>query len=136
MADTTVALRWDGEGQRYTGGVAGGPGIVLDGSGAAGPSPMAALALGVAGCMAIDVQDIAQKMRLPLTGLDVTVEGDRRAEPPRRFTALRLKYTVSGVAAADEDKIWRAIELSREKYCSVIHSMRDDIDLTIELELR
>lgn len=136
MADTSVVLRWNGEGQQYVGGAEGGPEVVLDGRGSTGPSPMAALALAVAGCMAIDVQDIAQKMRLPLTGLEVTVEGDRRPDPPRRFTALRLKYVVTGVDEADEDKIRRAIDLSRDKYCSVLHSIREDVDIAIELELR
>jgi putative redox protein len=64
------------------------------------------------------------------------VDADRRPEPPRRYTAIRLRYMVGGVAAADEAKVWRAIELSRDRYCSVMHSLRDDIDVAIELELR
>jgi putative redox protein len=64
------------------------------------------------------------------------VEGDRRAEPPRRYTAIRLRYIVTGVAAADESKVWRAIHLSRDTYCSVLHSLREDIEVGIDLELR
>lgn len=135
MADTEVVLRWEGEGQRYRGGAPGGPELVLDSAGVAGPSPVTALALSLAGCMAIDVLDIAQKMRVPVTALELSVDGDRRAEPPRRLTALRLTYRLQGVAAADADKIQRAIDLSREKYCSVLHSLREDIRIDIDLEM-
>jgi putative redox protein len=136
MADVTVELAWAGAGMRFSGGRTGGPAIVMDGDGADGPSPMVALLLGLAGCMAADVVDIATKMRLPLATLEVVADADRRPEPPRRYTAIRLRYIVGGVAAADEAKVWRAIELSRERYCSVMHSLRDDIDVAIELELR
>jgi putative redox protein len=135
-ADLTVRLEWQGEGQQFRGGAAGGPEVVIDGVGAAGPSPVVSLGLGLGGCMGADVLDIAQKMRLPVTSLEVLVEADRRAEPPRRLTAVRLRFVVGGVSASDEEKLWRAIELSRERYCSVWHSLRDDIDLGLELELR
>jgi putative redox protein len=136
MADVTVALRWAGEGMKFRGGRVGGPEVNLDGDGAEGPSPMTALLLGLAGCMAADVVLIAGKMRLPVETIEVVVEGDRRPEPPRRYTAIRLKYIVTGVAAADEARVWRAIELSRDTYCSVLHSLREDTAVSIDLELR
>lgn len=136
MADLTVRLEWQGVGEQFRGGTDGGPEVVVDGANAAGPSPVVALVLGVGGCMAADVLDITQKMRVPITRLSVAVEADRRAEPPRRVTRLLLKFVVSGPAAADEPKVWRAIDLSRDKYCSVWHSLRQDIDLDIALELK
>jgi putative redox protein len=136
VATSQVWLRWSGESQRYEGGRVGGPAIVVDSDGIAGPSPTTTLLLGLAGCMAVDVVDITAKMRVPLTALDVEVEGERRAEPPRRFTAIRLKYIVAGVPEADEPKVWRAIDLSRDRYCSVWHTLREDIEFTITLELR
>jgi putative redox protein len=113
----------------------GGPEILIDSDGAAGPSPTVSLALALAGCMAVDVLDIAHKMRVPISGLSVIVAADRKADPPRRFTALRQKFITAGVAAADEAKVMRAIDLSREKYCSVLHSLREDIEMSFELEL-
>jgi putative redox protein len=136
MADVAVALRWAGADMKFRGGRVDGPEMVMDGDGADGPSPMAALLLSLAGCMAADVVLIGGRMRLPMTGLEVIVDADRRAEPPRRYTAIRLHYIVTGVPAADEAKVWRAIDLSRETYCSVWHSLRDDIDISIDLELR
>jgi putative redox protein len=136
MADLTTALRWTGEALQFRGGQVGGPEVLVDGSAESGPSPVAALLLAVGGCMAADVVDISTRMRLPLTAVAVVVEADRRPEPPRRLTAVRMKFQVSGVTAADEPKVRRAIDLSRETYCSVLHSLRDDIQVAIELELR
>lgn len=97
---------------------------------------MAVLLLSLAGCMGADILDIGLKMRLPITGLEIGIEGDRRPEPPRRFTAIRMTCTVSGVAGSDRAKVQRAVDLSRDTYCSVMHSLREDIEVSIELELR
>jgi putative redox protein len=135
VADMTVSLAWTGEALRFRGGAVDGPEVVVDGGNTEGPSPVAALLLGVGGCMAADIVDIATKMRVPMTSIRVVLEGDRRAEPPRRFTAIRMKFVVGGVAAADEPKLQRAIDMSRDTYCSVLHSLRDDIAIDIDLEM-
>lgn len=131
MAAMNVTLRWTGEALRFEGGGAG-SWVSIDGNAEAGPSPMQAVLLGFAGCMAADVIEILGKMRVPLAGLSVRVEGERAPEPPRRFTAIRLVYEVEGVPPEGEDKLARAIELSKEKYCSVLHSLRPDIAFQIE----
>jgi putative redox protein len=107
--------------------------IVIDGDGAAGPSPMQLAAFGVAGCMAIDVVSILQKGRHPLTGLRVSFSGDRAPEPPRRFTSLTLTFHVTG--AVPPEAIERAIALSREKYCSVWQTFRQDIAFTATFDV-
>jgi len=95
---------------------------------------MDALLMGVAGCMAIDVLMIAGKSRVPIEALEVFAEGDRAESEPKRYTAIRLVYRIAGPSEADEPKIQRAIDLSREKYCSVLHSIRGDIDVDIRFE--
>jgi putative redox protein len=107
--------------------------IVIDGDGAAGPSPMQLAAFGLAGCMGADVVSILQKGRHPLTGLRVSFSGERAEEPPRRYLRITLHFHVSG--AVPLEAIERAIALSREKYCSVWHSFRQDIDFTITYAL-
>ncbi len=133
MAGMEVELRWAGAGLRFESGTAGG--LVIDGDAEAGPSPMQSLLLGLAGCMAVDVIMILEKMRVPLEGLTVRVEGERAPEPPRRFTQIRLVYETSGLAPADGEKLDRAIELSRDKYCSVLHTLRPDTVVSIETRL-
>jgi putative redox protein len=133
MSDLTVEVAWD-DALRFEAAGRGGTAIVLDGDAVHGPSPMEALLMGLAGCMAVDVVDILRKMRVPFTALRVRAEGDRRAEPPRRFTAIRLVYTTDGIPASDRDKLQRAIDLSRDTYCSVLHSLQPDLDLDVRID--
>ncbi len=102
--------------------------VVIDGDSAAGPSPMQLAAFAVAGCMAIDVVSILQKGRHPLSGLRASFSGERAEEPPRRYTRMTLQFHVTG--AVPTDAIERAIALSRDKYCSVWHSFRQDLEFT------
>jgi putative redox protein len=107
--------------------------IVVDGDGAAGPSPMQLAAFGVAGCMAIDVVSILTKGRHPLTGLRASFSGERAPEPPRHYTRMALHFHVSGAVPAEA--VERAIALSRDKYCSVWHTFRRDIEFTTTFEI-
>jgi len=131
MADMELELRWSGEGLRFHSDVAGG--VVIDGDAVAGPSPMQSLLLGLAGCMAVDVVLILQKMRAAPEGLRVRVEGVRAPEPPRRFTAIRLVYETEGSVPVPQDRLEQAIALSRDKYCSVLHTLRPDTAIDIEI---
>ncbi len=136
MADVSVKLTWTGEGLIFRGGREGGPEAVVDGRGQAGPSPMQALLLAVAGCSGADVVDILAKMRVPLEALEVLVEGDRAAEHPRRYTTIRLRYLARGVPAESEERLRHAVELSHQKYCSVLHSLRPDVVVESDVALR
>ncbi len=108
--------------------------LVIDGDGAAGPSPMQLAAFGLAGCMGADVVAILQKGRHPLTAVRVSFTGERADDPPRRFTRVTLHFIVSGAIPADA--VERAIALSRQKYCSVWHSMRQDLEFTTTFDVR
>jgi putative redox protein len=90
--------------------------------------------MGLAGCMAADVVDIIRKGRHPLRGLRVMFTGARAEQPPRRFVKIDLRFEVEGAVPADA--VERAITLSREKYCSVLHSFRQDIDLSTTFHIR
>jgi putative redox protein len=134
MSSSRVTLRWTGDGLGFVGGAEGGPEISLESGGADAPSPMQLLLLSLAGCMGIDVVDILGKSRVPLESLEVTVDGDRAPSPPKRFTALRMTYRVRGPVAEHESRLQRAIDLSKEKYCSVLHTLRTDLELDIRIE--
>ena len=103
--------------------------MTLDSAAREGPSPMQALAFGLAGCMAMDLVHILQKGRHALRGLRADLRGERAPDHPRRFTRMTLHFTVNGDVAGDV--LDRAIALSRDKYCSVWHSMREDIAFDI-----
>jgi len=107
--------------------------ITLDSDGRDGPSPPEAVAMALAGCMAIDLADIIVKGRHPLTSLEARVSGNRQEDPPRHFLRFTLVFIVGG--DVPPHAIQRAIDLSREKYCSVWHSLRRDIDLETSFEV-
>lgn len=103
--------------------------LTVDSDGLAGPSPMQALAFSLAGCMGMDVVHILRKGRHDLRGLRVTLLGERAQTEPRRFTGITLQFTAGGDVPLEA--LERAVRLSREKYCSVWHSLREDIQLTV-----
>ena len=123
-ADFSLNLTWQG-GQQFQG-VSGDVTMTLDGRRKAGASPVQALAFALAGCMGIDVVDMIEKGRLPLKSLSCELQAFRAAEPPRSITGIDLHFLVKG--DVPEDRVGRAIELSREKYCSVWHSMNQGIE--------
>ncbi len=133
-APSRVVLRWSGEGLVFHGGPDGAPEVTLDSAAAAGPSPTQFLLLSLAGCMGVDVRLILEKSRVPIESLEVEVEGDRVETEPRRFKAIRLTYRLKGPTEADQPKLDRAVGLSRDKYCSVLHSLRPDIDVDVRVE--
>ena len=107
---------------------------IIDGDSKRGFSPTQFAAIGLAGCMAADVVDIVRKGRHPLTALRVTFTGTRAEQPPRRFVQIELRFDVHG--AVPPEAVERAIALSREKYCSVWHSFRQDITLSTTFHIR
>jgi len=127
-----VELAWEGA-LRFRG-RAGPAAVVVDSDGSAGPSPVQALALALAGCMSVDVVHILERGRQPLRGLHARLRGERAPEDPHRLVRVDLRFDVTGEVAPD--KVERAIALSREKYCSVWHSLRQDIEFTISFEVR
>ena len=84
--------------------------------------------------MASDVVTILQKGRLPLQGLRAVLSGERSPTEPRRLLSVDLRFEVVGDVPAD--RVERAIALSHEKYCSVWHSMREDIAFTTSFDVR
>ncbi|MFQ6046397.1 MAG: OsmC family protein [Gemmatimonadales bacterium] len=112
----------------------GAPTVTIDGDGRRGPSPMLTLLLALAGCSGSDIVHVMGKMRVDLRRLTIDVEGTRRDEEPRRYTAIRLRYRLEG-DGLDEPKAERAVRLSLEKYCSVAHSLAPDIEIHYEIEI-
>jgi putative redox protein len=106
----------------------------VDGDTKAGLSPMQYAAVGMAGCMSADVVDILRKGRYPLTGFRATFSGIRAETPPRRLLQISLHFDLEG--AVPPEAVERAITLSREKYCSVWLSFRQDIELTTSFDVR
>jgi putative redox protein len=115
-----VLLNWKG-GMSFEG--AGDSGFVqkLDaeeavGGGNSAARPMEFIALGLAGCTAMDVISILRKKKQPVTDFKIMLHVDRAEEHPKVFSRAVIEYLVTG-GNVDEAALLRAIELSAEKYC-------------------
>jgi len=127
-----IDLEWEGE-LRFRG-RSGDVEILMDSPPKAGPTPVQALGFGLAGCMAMDVASILERGRHDLKGRRAHLEGTRQAGHPKKLLAVDLRLTVVG--AVPPDRVERAIQLSRETYCSVWHSLNPDIEFSTSFEIQ
>ncbi len=130
----SIGLRWSGDGLVFTGGTSGGPEIAIDGDGSQGPSPMELLLLSLTGCMAIDLRMILEKSRVPVESLEIDATGERADEAPKKYKLIRLVCRITGPGEEHEGQVQRALDLSRDKYCSVLHSLSPEISMDIRVE--
>jgi putative redox protein len=100
-----------------------------------GPSPMELVLQAAAGCTAMDVVLILNKMRRTISDLRIWVEADRREEYPRIFTGIHLIFQLTSPDVT-EGELEKAIKLSQEKYCSVAGMLRPVVNMTYALELK
>jgi putative redox protein len=96
------------------------------------PSELLMLALGA--CTAVDVVEILEKKRTPLTSLEIRVSGEQNSEPPWAFHSVHLKYILKGKGLQPKD-VDQAIRLSEEKYCSVSATIRGVAKIDYEFEI-
>jgi putative redox protein len=121
----TGELRFDATSARVS--------TVIDGDSTAGPSPVQMLVFGLAGCMAADVVAIVRKGRHALKGFSARIVAERAQEPPTRVVRARLHFQLQG--DVPPAAVERAIALSRDRYCSVWHSLRQDIELSTSFDM-
>ncbi|MDX9942493.1 MAG: OsmC family protein [Bacteroidales bacterium] len=96
--------------------------------------PKALMMVSLAGCTAIDVIDILNKMRVPIEGLSISVDGKLRDELPKDYRSMHVTYVFRGKDLSRE-KLERAVELSKEKYCGVSATLVRAIELTYEIKI-
>ncbi len=110
-----------------------GHGIVVESKKDGTPSgftPMQLLLIAQAGCMAMDVISILKKKRTNLTGFRVLMDGNRAEEHPKRFTEMNFVFEARGNVS--KDAMDEAINLSKEKYCSVSATIQNGVKMNIE----
>ncbi len=95
------------------------------------PKPFMLLAL--AGCTGMDVVSILKKMKVNIEGLNIKVEGDMEDEIPKAFLSMHVIYTFKG-KELPLDKLEKAVELSKEKYCGVSAVLKKAIPITYEIK--
>ena len=78
--------------------------------------PMELIAVGLAGCTAMDVISILSKKRQEVLDFQVKVETERTDQHPKVFTEAVIEYHLAGKEIS-ENAVTRALELSAESYC-------------------
>lgn len=91
---------------------------------AAGPSPAELLLIAGAGCAAWDLVEILRKQHQDVASIDVGVNGDQQADAPWTFRHVELRFVVRG-RSLDRERVERAVELSVDRYCSVLSTIRE-----------
>ncbi|MEW6674435.1 MAG: OsmC family protein [Nitrospirota bacterium] len=92
--------------------------------------PTDTLLISIAGCLAIDVVTFLQKMKAEIKSFEIEISGERNPTPPQYFKSINMVIRISGENITSK-KLDRAISLSQEKYCSVYHSLRKDMDVKV-----
>ncbi|MEJ2313783.1 MAG: OsmC family protein [Nitrospirota bacterium] len=111
------------DGLRFIGVAESGHAVVMDsspkfGGTDQGPRPMELLLLGLGGCTGMDVAYVLRKKKQEVEDIEISLEGDMAEKEPRRFTDVKIKFTVKGKGLGRE-AVEKAIKLSMERYCSV-----------------
>jgi len=96
--------------------------------------PTESLLLSVAGCMAIDCVSFLQKMKCVITKFKIDITGERNPTPPQYYRKMEMKILIGGENITPK-KMDRVISLSQEKYCSVYHSLRKDLEVKVSYEI-
>ncbi|MGE5386456.1 MAG: OsmC family protein [Betaproteobacteria bacterium] len=113
--------------------------VTMDGPPEAGgrnlaPRPMELMLASIGGCTAFDVVLILKKGRQAVSGCTVNLKAQRAEFDPKVFTAVHFHYRVTG-RQLKQEAVARAIELSKEKYCSASIMLGKTAEITHDFEI-
>ena len=99
-----------------------------------GIKPSDLLLIAVAACSAVDVVEILEKKRMPLSLQEISSSAEQDQDPPWTFRKINLHYKIGGKNLT-EKAVAQAIQLSEEKYCSVAATVRATAQITTDFEI-
>lgn len=131
-----VNLNWEGKLKFESTGETTGHSVTMDANEAAGgdasaPSPMEMVLHGAAGCMAIDIGVILRHHMDKVTKLAIEADGERSESEPKYYKNIQMNIIIDGDVPPNQAK--RAADLSKDKYCSAVHSLVADVDVEVTL---
>ena len=114
--------------------------VVIDGAPDAGgrnlgPRPMELVLMGTGACSAFDVVLILRRGRQPVTDCVCELEAERAAADPKVFTRIRMHFIITG-DGLDPRQVERAVNLSKDKYCSATAMMAKTAEVVVDYEIR
>lgn len=130
---------WKGD-LTFVGSADSGFSLVMDtfkevGGNESGFRPVELIAIGVAGCTGMDVISILKKKRQEVTSFEVLVHATRATEHPKKITHMLIEYVVTG-KNIDPAAVERAVQLSEEKYCPSIATIRNNVTIENKIVIK
>ena len=81
----------------------------------------------------MDIASLLKKMRAEVADFKIEVEGNLTEEHPKIYDKVKVIYRFYD-KEFQKDKIEKAVNLSAETYCGVMHMFRQFAEVTIEIE--
>lgn len=103
-----------------------------DGGNDLGPRPKKLMLSSLAGCTGIDVVSMLNKMRVSFSNFSMDVEANLTQETPKTYNWVKITYRIS-VKEDDQDKVRRAVKMSKEQYCGVSAMFEKFAELEYEI---
>jgi putative redox protein len=97
-----------------------------------GLRPKAMMLSSLAGCTAMDVASLLKKMRAEVDDFKIEVEANLTEEHPKHYDMVKVTYRFYG-KDFQKDKIEKAVNLSVESYCGVMHMFRQFAEVSIRI---
>ena len=99
-----------------------------------GPRPKPLILVALAGCTGMDVISILKKMKIEPEFFNVSVEGELTEEHPKYYNKIHIVYELKG-KDIDREKVEKAVNLSRDKYCGVNALLQFGAKITHEIRI-
>ncbi len=97
-----------------------------------GQSPTELLLSALAGCAGVDIAIMLKKRKKTIKEFVIETEGNRKTEAPKYFTDIHCKYIITS-PDVNEDELYKAAQLTLEKYCSVASSLKSKITFSVQV---
>lgn len=127
QATFQATVHWTG-GLNFDCAMASGETLHLNGSGE-GLSPMQATLMSIGACSSVDVVEILKKAKQDIQDCCCELSARRADDYPRIFETIHAEYIVTGTNI-NEKHLARAVELSTQKYCSVMLMLGSQVHVT------
>jgi len=99
-----------------------------------GPRPKILLLAGLGGCTGMDVVSILAKMKVVPEKFWMDISAELTEEHPKIYNQIKLIYYFKG-DNLPIDKLEKAVNLSKERYCGVSAMLSKTAEILIEIKI-
>jgi len=99
-----------------------------------GPRPKILLLAGLGGCTGMDVVSILAKMKVVPEKFWMDISAELTDEHPKIYNQIKLIYYFKG-ENLPLDKLEKAVNLSKERYCGVSAMLSKTAEILIEIKI-